>query len=293
MRMTDVTGFGLAGHLLEICRGSKLRRSVEFAELPLIAEAVELVQAGHCRPARRRATGAATARMSSCRPARDEWQQKLLTDPQTSGGLLVACAPECGDAVLAEFRARRLRRGGRDRAAGSGAGARLQVILSSGLQRRARRCRGSSAARRRSGCRPSGWKASRRSAKPSSRKGSSAILSLARQIGDRSARMPRVVGAVVGRQLACRPAARAPCVSWRQPDHGARLSRICATGRPRRPSLAPSAMITTAGLDCVERRGEAAAPAGGGFAADAGVGDAVVEPLFAAGAVRAAPASSG
>ncbi|MCX7175219.1 MAG: selenide, water dikinase SelD [Proteobacteria bacterium] len=100
--MTDVTGFGLAGHLLEICRGSKLRAQLEFASLPLIPEAVKLVRDGI-------ATGASTRNWSSyghivTMPAgSEEWQQKLLSDPQTSGGLLVACAPECESAVLAAF----------------------------------------------------------------------------------------------------------------------------------------------------------------------------------------------
>lgn len=100
--MTDVTGFGLAGHLLEICRGSKLQALVEFSRLPLIAEAVRLVREGI-------STGASARNWSSYGhevelPAgAEEWQQKLITDPQTSGGLLVACAPEFADVVLAEF----------------------------------------------------------------------------------------------------------------------------------------------------------------------------------------------
>jgi len=100
--MTDVTGFGLAGHLLEICRGSQLRAQLEFARLPVIPEALKLVRAGI-------ATGASTRNWSGyghivTLPAgSEEWRQKLLSDPQTSGGLLVACAPDCEQAVLAEF----------------------------------------------------------------------------------------------------------------------------------------------------------------------------------------------
>ncbi|HJW02014.1 MAG TPA: selenide, water dikinase SelD [Azospira sp.] len=101
--MTDVTGFGLAGHLLEICRGSKLAAEVAFAELPLIAEAVAHVQQGI-------ATGASTRNWAGygaevvLAPEMAEWQQKLVTDPQTSGGLLVSCAPEAAAEVLAAFR---------------------------------------------------------------------------------------------------------------------------------------------------------------------------------------------
>jgi len=102
--MTDVTGFGLAGHLLEICRGSGLAASVDFACLPLIDEAVRHVLAGV-------ATGASDRNWASYGESLQlgagiaEWQQKLITDPQTSGGLLVACAADSVEEVLAAFRA--------------------------------------------------------------------------------------------------------------------------------------------------------------------------------------------
>ncbi len=102
--VTDVTGFGLVGHLLEICRGSQLDCAVEFGRLPLIEEAVAHLKAGI-------ATGASARNWASysesigLAPNMPEWQQKMVTDPQTSGGLLVACAPDCVDAVLAAFRA--------------------------------------------------------------------------------------------------------------------------------------------------------------------------------------------
>ncbi|MCC6210758.1 MAG: selenide, water dikinase SelD [Burkholderiales bacterium] len=100
--MTDVTGFGLAGHLLEICRGSGLSSEISFDRLPFIPEALELARQGV-------ATGASERNWNGygkdvALPAgAPEWQRKLLTDPQTSGGLLVACAPQARDAVLAEF----------------------------------------------------------------------------------------------------------------------------------------------------------------------------------------------
>lgn len=100
--VTDVTGFGLAGHLLEICRGSALAAEVEFAQLPLIDEAVRHVRAGI-------ATGASTRNWNAYGAdvaiGGEEWRQKLVTDPQTSGGLLVACAPGSVDEVLAAFAA--------------------------------------------------------------------------------------------------------------------------------------------------------------------------------------------
>ena len=100
--MTDVTGFGLAGHLLEICRGSGLGATVRFDEVPLIAEARTLVQQGI-------ATGASTRNWASygesveLEAGADLWHQKMLTDPQTSGGLLVSCAADEVGQVLAAF----------------------------------------------------------------------------------------------------------------------------------------------------------------------------------------------
>ncbi|MBI3374507.1 MAG: selenide, water dikinase SelD [Betaproteobacteria bacterium] len=100
--LTDVTGFGLAGHLLEICRGSKLGATVNFCDLPIIPEALEWVQQGV-------ATGASDRNWKGyghdvAFPAgAPEWLQKIITDPQTSGGLLVACAPEAEKEVFAAF----------------------------------------------------------------------------------------------------------------------------------------------------------------------------------------------
>ena len=101
--MTDVTGFALLGHLLEICRGSKLGAEIEFARLPVLPIALDLAQQGF-------ATGAAERNWASygqdvvLPQGMEEWQRKLLCDPQTSGGLLVSCAPEAADQVLDVFR---------------------------------------------------------------------------------------------------------------------------------------------------------------------------------------------
>jgi selenide,water dikinase len=100
--LTDVTGFGLAGHLLEVCRGSGLSAEVSLRDLPVLEEALDWVKQGI-------ATGASDrnwngyGRDVSLPAGAPEWQRKLITDPQTSGGLLVACAPEAEQAVLAEF----------------------------------------------------------------------------------------------------------------------------------------------------------------------------------------------
>ena len=102
--MTDVTGFGLAGHLLEICRGSGLSARVELAQLPLIASAVQWAREGV-------ATGASGRNWAAYGSDVDwpadapEWQRTLCTDPQTSGGLLVSCAESAAPAVLRAFHA--------------------------------------------------------------------------------------------------------------------------------------------------------------------------------------------
>jgi selenide,water dikinase len=100
--MTDVTGFGLLGHLAEICRGSALGAHIAFESLPVIPAALTLAQQGFT-------TGAATRNWASygnvvrLPPDLAPWQQTLLCDPQTSGGLLVTCAPAAVADVLKRF----------------------------------------------------------------------------------------------------------------------------------------------------------------------------------------------
>ncbi|MBC7954614.1 MAG: selenide, water dikinase SelD [Cytophagales bacterium] len=102
--MTDVTGFGFAGHLLEMCRGSQLAAEVELASVPMIPAAVGFARDGV-------ATGASARNWAGygeqvVLPAMiRSWQQDLLTDPQTSGGLLVSCSADAADTVLARFHA--------------------------------------------------------------------------------------------------------------------------------------------------------------------------------------------
>src|SRR5574343_190115 len=81
--MTDVTGFGLAGHLLEICRGSGLAAQVKFAQLPLIAEALELAQQNVITGASGR-NWAAYGEQVRLGAGIADWQRNLVTDPQTS-----------------------------------------------------------------------------------------------------------------------------------------------------------------------------------------------------------------
>ena len=122
--MTDVTGFGLAGHLLEICKGSGLRADVPLGALPLIASAVPFAQQGVVTGASGR-NWAGYGGQIEWPGAAPDWQRALVADPQTSGGLLVSCAPEVADDVLRVFA-----QGGFDQAAVIGrmeAGAGLRV----------------------------------------------------------------------------------------------------------------------------------------------------------------------
>ncbi len=100
--MTDVTGFGLLGHLLEVCRGSELAAQVRFAEVPMLAAALPFLEQGIGPGAIERnwASYGSEVRLA---PEHPVWAQRLLCDPQTSGGLLVACAPECADEVRRLF----------------------------------------------------------------------------------------------------------------------------------------------------------------------------------------------
>lgn len=101
--MTDITGFGLLGHLLEITRASNVAAHAEVSRLPLLPGVGELARQAHV-------TGASERNWASygheVRLAADvaAWQRALLTDPQTSGGLLVSCAPDARHAVLETFR---------------------------------------------------------------------------------------------------------------------------------------------------------------------------------------------
>ena len=102
--MTDVTGFGLLGHLLEICLASNAGATIEFARVPLLPDVPELARAG-CFTGASGRNWAGYGQDVTLAPGSAEIERVLLTDPQTSGGLLVACAPGAVDDVLATFHA--------------------------------------------------------------------------------------------------------------------------------------------------------------------------------------------
>ncbi len=100
--LTDVTGFGLLGHLLELCRGAKVAAVVHMSQVPLLDDARRLAEAGFI-------TGASSRNWAGY--GKDVeldglglTDQALLSDPQTSGGLLVSCRADTVEAVLRVFR---------------------------------------------------------------------------------------------------------------------------------------------------------------------------------------------
>ena len=102
--ITDVTGFGILGHGLEIARGSDATLMLRLADLPFLSQAERLAREG-------RVTGASHRNWASYGEGVDlpaglpEWQRHLLTDPQTSGGLLVSCAAERAQDLVAHIQA--------------------------------------------------------------------------------------------------------------------------------------------------------------------------------------------
>jgi len=101
--LTDVTGFGLAGHLLEVARGAGLSVEVDWRNVPVLQGVRELAAAGFVTGASGR-NWAGYGQQVDLPAAFPESEQALLTDPQTSGGLLVSCTPEALGEVMAIFR---------------------------------------------------------------------------------------------------------------------------------------------------------------------------------------------
>ncbi|MCA0922748.1 selenide, water dikinase SelD [Pseudooceanicola nanhaiensis] len=100
--LTDVTGFGLGGHALEMVTGSGCGARIDWTRVPLLDGARELAREGYITGASGRNWDSYGARIT-LPVGFDPVEQALLSDPQTSGGLLVACAPEAEAEVLATF----------------------------------------------------------------------------------------------------------------------------------------------------------------------------------------------
>ncbi|RZT98115.1 selenide, water dikinase SelD [Rivibacter subsaxonicus] len=100
--LTDITGFGLAGHALELARGAGCRIEINWSKVPLLPGVREMAREGFVTGASGRnwAGYGAQVALPAGFAAED---QALLSDPQTSGGLLVSCDPGAVDEVLAIF----------------------------------------------------------------------------------------------------------------------------------------------------------------------------------------------
>jgi len=101
--LTDVTGFGLLGHTLELARGAGLTARIDMASVPLLPGVRTLVEQGFVTGASGR-NWAGYGHDVQLDGAVSPIEQMLLTDPQTSGGLLVSCRPDAVERVLATFR---------------------------------------------------------------------------------------------------------------------------------------------------------------------------------------------
>lgn len=101
--ITDVTGFGLLGHSAELARGSNSTVVIESSKVTYLTAAKEFAQAGHVTGASHRnwSSYGASVRLPAELP---DWQQHLLTDPQTSGGLLVTCSASSVERILQQIK---------------------------------------------------------------------------------------------------------------------------------------------------------------------------------------------
>ena len=101
--MTDVTGFGLLGHALEMARGSQVAIAIDAQKVPLFKHARRWAEEGYVTGASKRNLASYGEEVAMPQEAPD-WAKHLMTDPQTSGGLLVACDAGEADRILSMIR---------------------------------------------------------------------------------------------------------------------------------------------------------------------------------------------
>jgi selenide,water dikinase len=102
--LTDVTGFGLLGHGLEMAQGSGVSLVIRSSEVPVLSRAAEFAQKGFVTGASKR-NWASYGRSVTLPAGLPAWHRDLLADPQTSGGLLIACSESEAPAILARIKA--------------------------------------------------------------------------------------------------------------------------------------------------------------------------------------------
>lgn len=99
---TDITGFGISGHSMQLANASQVSLEIEFGQLPIFSKALHCLERGFLTKAHRTNAEYTSASLDVSRL--DEIQTQLLHDPQTSGGLLLSIAPEASDAILSALK---------------------------------------------------------------------------------------------------------------------------------------------------------------------------------------------
>ena len=102
--MTDVTGFGLLGHAYEMARGAQLQIEIDYEQLPWLPQSLDFAAQGVVTGASNRNWNAYGNHVCLAENM-DLTARHLLTDPQTSGGLLISCAPDAVEQVMHVLRA--------------------------------------------------------------------------------------------------------------------------------------------------------------------------------------------
>lgn len=95
--MTDVTGFGLAGHLIEVCEGSGVNARLDFDSIPILPQVTEYLRRGCSPTGTQKNISSAGSKLGSA----TEFQRQIVFDPQTSGGLLVVVDQDGEEEFLA------------------------------------------------------------------------------------------------------------------------------------------------------------------------------------------------
>ncbi len=101
---TDITGFGLSGHAVQMARASEKTLSINFGRLPVFAKTLEFLQAGNLTKAHRTNREYVAAEISI--NGLTETQQQIIFDPQTSGGLLLSVSRDIAKAVAERLKSR-------------------------------------------------------------------------------------------------------------------------------------------------------------------------------------------
>jgi selenide,water dikinase len=101
--VTDITGFGIAGHAMEMARASEVTLELNLDALPIMDQALEMYRKGVTTGVNASNHDMVATRCRIDRPLPD-WHRQILYDPQTSGGLLAAVPAERADALIAALK---------------------------------------------------------------------------------------------------------------------------------------------------------------------------------------------